>query len=81
MSGINSKENSDAANLAKANRQKKRILTKIKEAEASGLFEITFFEEMFKSNKDYLREQGYLVTNHGGPQNRFYSVVNWKQAI
>lgn len=79
-SAKNSKDNSESANLEKARRQKTRILKAIKEAELAGKFTITFQEVMWDSNKTYLTDNGYTLTNHGGPQNTFFNVIDWKSA-
>lgn len=69
--------NTDAAIAAKVKKQRARILKAIDAAIKKGLYEVTFYEEMFKENKDYFLAEGYLVRMHGGPQNTFFSRIDW----
>lgn len=69
--------NTDAVIAAKVKKQKDKILKAIDAGIKKGVYEITFYEEMYKENKDYLLSLGYLIKAHGGPQNTFFSRINW----
>lgn len=69
--------NTDAVIAAKVKKQRVKILKAIDAGIKSGVYEITFYEEMFQENIDYLLAQGYLVRAHGGPQNTFFKRIDW----
>lgn len=77
MKQSDSNLNTDAVIASKVKKQKDKILKAINAGIKKGVYEITFYEEMYKENKDYLLAQGYLVKVHGGPQNTYYSRINW----
>jgi phage regulator Rha-like protein len=73
----NANLNTDAVIAEKVKKQRTRILKAIDAGIKKGVYEITFYEEMFQENKDYFLAQGYLVKMHGGPQNTFFSRIDW----
>jgi len=77
MTGSDSYQSAESARLAKVHKQRAKILSEIKRAEKLAKFEVVIYEEMFIENKTWFESKGYMIRNHGGPQNTFYNIVNW----
>lgn len=77
MTQSDSYNNSESARLAKVSKQRSKIQDAIKKAEKAAKFEVVYYEEMYIENKTYFESKGYIIRNHGGPQNTYYNTINW----
>ena len=80
MSSQQSYNNSEASRIERMKIQRKRVSEQIAKTEKTGIFETTFFEELYKENLEYFRNKGYTIRNHGGPMNNRYSVIIWSES-